>query len=66
MPFKKINAFLSNIINFNSIKGGGISCSYASFVICEAIFRGRELFFFVRAHISIYFVNINFFPPPPH
>ena len=45
------------------IKGGGISCSYVSFVICEAIFRGRELIFFVGAHISIYFVNIIFFPP---
>ena len=44
-------------------KGGGISCSYASFGICEAIFRGRELIFFVGAHISIYFVNIKNFSP---
>ena len=41
--------------------GGGISCSYASFLSCEAIFRGRDLIFFVEAHIGIYFTEKLFF-----
>jgi hypothetical protein len=45
---------LSSTIQFKKLKeqkskGGGISCSYASFLSCEAIFRGRDLFFFVEA-----------------
>ena len=40
------------------------SCSYASFGICEAIFRVRDLSFSVGAHNSIYFVNIQFSPSP--
>ena len=36
-------------------------CSYfhavMSFRICEAIFWGRDLFFFMGAHNSVYFVN---------
>ena len=42
-----------------SSKGGGISCSYAFLGICEAIFRGRDLFFFVEPYISIYFTDIK-------
>ena len=60
-----ISAHVS-ILQKKTIKGGGISCSYAYFGICEAIFRGRELIFFVGAHISIYFVNIKFFFPHLH
>ena len=43
------------------IKGGGISCSYASFLIFEAIFRVRDLIFSVGAHINIYFPEKIFF-----
>jgi hypothetical protein len=32
---------------------------------CEAIFRIRDMIFFVGAHNSIYFVNIKLFSPPP-
>ena len=41
--------------------GGGISCSYASFLIFEAIFRVRDLIFSVGAHINIYFTEKIFF-----
>ena len=34
--------------------------------ICGAIFRGRDLFFFVEAHNSIYLVNVNFFTQHLH
>ena len=57
---------LSSTIQFKKLKeqkskGGGISFSYASFLSCEAIFRGRDLFFFVEAHIGIYFTKKLFF-----
>ena len=42
-----------------SSKGGGISCSYALYGICEVIFRGRDLIFRVEPHISIYFTDIK-------
>ena len=32
---------------------------------CKAIFRSRDLIFFMGAHNSIFFVNIKFFPPTP-
>ena len=38
-----------------------ISCSYAFVRICEVIFRGRDLFFCVEPHISIYFTDIKYF-----
>ena len=40
---------------------GGISCSYAFLGICEAIFRGRDLFFCVEPHNSIYLTDIKSF-----
>jgi hypothetical protein len=48
------------IVKF-SCKGGGISCSYAFLGICEAIFRGRDLFFCVEPHIRIYLTDIKSF-----
>ena len=44
-----------------TLRGGGIACSYASFVIFKAIFRVRDLIFFVGAHIIIYFTEKIFF-----
>ena len=38
-----------------------ISCSYAFLGICSAIFRDRDLIFFVEPHISIYFTDIKYF-----
>ena len=43
------------------LREGAISCSYAFLGICEAIFRGRGLFFCVELHISIYFTDIKSF-----
>ena len=43
------------------INEGGISCSYAFLGICEAIFRGRDLIFCVKPHISIFLKNIKSF-----
>ena len=43
-----------------SSKGEGISCIYVILGICEAIFRGRDLFFCVEPHISIYFMYIKY------
>ena len=43
------------------LREGGISCVYAFLGICEAIFRGRDLFFCVGPHISIYFTDIKSF-----
>ena len=43
------------------LRGGGISCSYASFSIFEAIFRDRDLIFWERAHTNIYFTEKLFF-----
>ena len=43
------------------LREGGITCSYAFLGICEAIFRGRDLFFCVEPHIIIYFTDIKYF-----
>ena len=49
--------YLTNLILYKCLlKGGGISCYYASFVIFEAVFRVRDLIFFVGAHINIYYM----------
>ena len=49
------------IVNLVLRQGGGISCRYALLGICEAIFRGRDLFFCVEPHISLYFMDIKSF-----
>ena len=59
LMFKKASYIMC--FKFSS-KGGGDFISYAFLGICEAILRGgRDLFFCVEPHISIYFTDIKYF-----
>jgi hypothetical protein len=42
-----------------SSKGVAVAYSYAFLEICEAIFMGRYLIFYVEPHISTYFMGIK-------
>ena len=61
------NVFYINKKRIRKVKGGGgFQAVFRSFVICEAIFRGRDLIFFVGAHNIIYFVYTKPFFLPLH